>query len=189
MYPIDDLLIPTLIGVVSLVAAATAVYRWMRHLSRLRAQQLRAHGYRLIHALRAYSAWIDYQRDLPFTARSLDELTSPEPLTQARQIKRDWFPDLSQHMVRLLQAHSRVIEYLWQQNLLRLSQGSGWRPAYEDKQYQQLRGAQEELIDEMIALCREIIGDASQPWRSTGSDFTFGGSSLGVSGTGPAGRA
>jgi hypothetical protein len=189
MYLFDDLLIPALTGALTFIAAGAAIYRWARHLSRVRARRLRAQGYRLIHALREYSAWIDYQRDVPFTARSLDELTSPEPLTQARHIKHDWFPELSQHMVRLLQAHSRVIEYMWGQNLLRLSQGSGWRPVYEDKQYQQLRGAQEELIDEMIALCREIIGDASQPWRSTGSDFSFSNSSLGVSGTGPAGRA
>jgi len=189
MFPIDDLFIPSLIGALGLAAAAAAVYLWMRHASRVRARQLRAQGYRLIHALREYSAWIDYQRDLPFTARSLDELTSPAPLTQARHIKRDWFPELSQHMVRLLQAHSRVIEYLWQQNLLRLSQGSGWRPAHEDRQYQQLRGAQEDLIDEMIALCRDAIGDARQPWRRTGSDFSFSNSGLGVSGTGPTSRA
>jgi len=178
----NELFLPSLIGAITLLAAATAVYRWMRHIRRVRAARLRAEGYRLIHALRAYSAWIDWQRDLPFTARSLDELTSPEPLTLARRIKREFFPELSQHMVRLLQAHSRVIEYLWQQNLLRLSQGSGWRPAYEDIQYQQLRGAQEDLIDEIIDMCRELIGDAGRPWQRTGSDFTFG-SSLGIART------
>ena len=188
MYPVDDILLASLIGALSLVLAAGAVYRWMRHVSRLRAEQLKQQGYRLIHALKEYSAWIEYQRDLPFTARSLDELTSPEPLTLARQIKRECFPELSQHMVRLLQAHSRVIEYLWQQNLLRLSQGSGWRPAYEDSQYQQLRGAQEDLIDEMIDICRELTGDARRPWRETGSDFAFS-NSLSVSQTGPASRA
>lgn len=185
----NELFIPSLIGVITLLAAATAVYRWMRHISRLRASRLRAEGYRMIHALRAYSAWIECQRDLPFTARSLDELTSPEPLTLARQIKRECFPELSQHMVRLLQAHSRVIEYLWQQNLLRLSQGSGWRPAYEDRQYQQLRGAQEDLIDEMIDMCRELIGDAARPWQRTGSDFSFSNSSLGLTRTGPTSQA
>jgi hypothetical protein len=183
-----DLLVPSLVGALALGGAAMAVLGWVRKASRRRAQQLRAHGYRLIHALRAYSAWIDCHRDLPFTARSLEELTSPEPLTQARQIKSDWFPGLSQHMVRLLQAHSRVIEYMWQQNLLRMTQGSGWRPAYEDRQYQQLRGAQEELIDEMIALCREAIGDAGQPWRRTGSDFSFSASNLGASSGGRAGH-
>jgi hypothetical protein len=189
MYPLDDFFIPFLIGASAFIAVGAVVYCWARHQRRVRARQLRAQGYRLIHALREYSAWIDYQRDVPLTARSLDELTSPEPLTQARQIKQDWFPQLTQHMVRLLQAHSRQIEYLWEQNLLRLSQGSGWRPAYEDKQYQQLRGAQEELMDEMIALCRAIIGDTSQPWRRTGSDFSFSSNGLGISGTGPASRA
>jgi len=189
MFPTDDLLIASLIGAFSVAAAITAVYLWARHLGRVRLQELRAQGYRLIHALQEYSAWIDLQRDLPFTASSLDELTSPEPLTQARRIMRECFPDISQHMIRLLQAHSRVIEYLWQQNLVRLSQGSGWMPAHEDKQYQQLRGAQEDLIDDMIALCRELIGDAAQPWRSTGSDFAFTNNSMGMSGTGPAPRA
>ena len=176
----NDLLIPALIAAATLLAAATAVYRWARHLARDRAERLRTHGYHLIHALRAYSAWIECQRDLPFTAQSLDELTSPDPLTRARQIKREWFPQLSQHTVRLLQAHSRMIEYLWQQNLLRLSQGAAWRPAYEDVQYQQLRGAQEDLIDEMIDICRDLIGDARRPWTRTGSDFAFS-NSLGIS--------
>ncbi len=189
MFPIDDLLLTFLIGAFSLAAATTAVYLWARQLGRVRAQELRAQGYRLIHALREYSAWIDYQHDLPITDRSLDELTSPGPLTQARRIKRECFPDLSQHMVRLLQAHSRVIEHLWQQNLVRLSQGSGWQPIHEDKQYQQLRGAQEDLIDDMIALCRELIGDAREPWHRTGSDFAFTNSSIEMSGPGPASRA
>lgn len=189
MYAFDDPLSAFAIGALCVAMAGTVVYRWTLHLNRVREQRLRAQGYRLIHALREYSAWIDYHRDLPFTANNLDELSSPPPLTRARQIKRDWFPDLSQPMVRLLQAHSRVIEHMWQQNLLRLSQGSGWQPAYEDKQYQQLRGAQEELIDEMIALCREIIGDADQPWHRTGSDFSFDSSHLGVTGGGPPSQA
>jgi hypothetical protein len=184
----NELLYPSLIGAATLIAAATAVYRLIRHIGRVRAERLRAQGYKLIHALRAYSAWIEWQRDLPFTARSLDELTSPEPLTQARHIKREYFPELAQHMVRLLQAHSRVIEYLWQQNLLRLSQGSGWQPAYQDSQYQQLRGAQEDLIDEMIDICRQIIGDTSRPWQRTGSDFSFS-NGLGISRPGPTSNA
>lgn len=188
MYSGDDVFVVSLVGVLSLVLAAGALYRWMRYVSRVRAEQLRVHGYQLIHALKAYSAWIEYQRDLPFTARSLDELTSPEPLTRARRLKREYFPSLSPHMVRLLQAHSHVIEYLWQQNLLRLSQGSGWRPAYEDPQYQQIRGAQEDLIGEMIDICRELTGDAHRPWRQTGSDFSFT-NGLNVSRPGPTSRA
>jgi hypothetical protein len=178
-----------LIAAFILAAATAAMYLWVRHLGRVRAQELRAQGYRLIHALREYSAWIDFQRDVPLTAQSLREFTSPEPLAQACRIRRECFPGLSQHMGHLLQAHTRFADYLWQQNLLRLGKGSGWQAVDEDMQYQQLRGAQEDLIDDIIALCRELIGDASLPWRSTGSDFAFTNSSIGMSLPGPAGRA
>jgi len=168
------------------LAAAYLVYRVVRYLARSRQERLRAQGYRLIHALNAYSAWVDCQRDEPFLAHSIDELSSPEPLTQARRVKEESFPTLSQHMVRLLQAHSRLIEYLWQQNLLRMGQAAGWRPAHQDAQYQQIRGAQEDLIQEMVALCREMIGESQREWRRTGTDFAFS-NSVGISTTqGPA---
>ncbi|MES3000581.1 MAG: hypothetical protein V4787_07805 [Pseudomonadota bacterium] len=181
----NDILFPAVTAALMLLAAFAGVVQWLKHSARVRTERLRAEGYRLIHALGAYSAWMDLQRDLPFTAKSLDELNSPAPLTRARQIKHQYFPELSSHMIRLLQAHSRVMEYLWQQNLMRLTQGAGWRPAREDAPYQQLRGAQEELIDEMVARCRELIGDAREQWRATGSDFSFS-TGLALPGTGPA---
>jgi hypothetical protein len=184
----DDILLALLVAGLALAPAAAVLVHWIRHVRRRRAELRRAQGLRLIHALSAYSAWIECQRDLPFSARSLDELTSPEPLTHARRLKREWFPSLAPQMVGLLQAHSRMIEYLWEQSLLRLSQGAAWRPACEDAQYQQLRGAQEELIDEMITCCRQLIGgDPRQIWKPTGSDFTFS-NGLGMPAQGPASR-
>jgi hypothetical protein len=184
----NDLFLISAIAALGFMAMSAIALRWIRVARRHRAKLRRAQGYRLIHALRAYSAWIERQRDLPFTARSLDELTSPGPLALAGQIKHQWFPSLARYMVPLLQAHSRVIEYLWEHSLLRLSQGAAWRPAHQDAQYQQLRGAQEELIDEMIAVCRELIGDTRQSWQRTGSDFAFS-NSLGRPSQGPAGSA
>ena len=140
---------------------------------RRRHERLRTQGYKLIHWLNAYSAWVDYQRDDALLDQTTEELTSPEPLAKALAIKDAAFPELSQHMVRLLQAHSRLMEYLWQHNLLRLSQATGWVPAYQDPPYQQIRGAQEDLIEEMISICHEIIGDTEVNWRRTGTDFTF----------------
>jgi hypothetical protein len=156
-----------LVGALMLVAGA-----WARYLAHRRNQYLRARGYELIAALKAYSAWVDCQRDEPFLCRDADELSVPEPLARALGIKAA-FPALSQHTLRLLQAHSRLVEYLWQQNLLRLSQAVGWRPAYQDPQYLQIRGAQEDLIQEMIGMCQEAIGDRQQEWRRTGTDFSF----------------
>lgn len=181
----NDLLLISAIAALGVMFACAFVLRWIRLARRRRARMRRVQAYRLIHALRAYSAWIDSCRDLPFTARSLDELTSPAPLTLVRRIKREFFPSLAPSMVLLLQAHSRVIEYLWEQSLLRLSQGSAWVPAYQDAQFLQLRGAQEDLMDEMIAKCRELIGETPQVWQPTGSDFSFS-NSVGRVSQGPA---
>lgn len=156
-----------LVGTLMLVAAA-----WARYLAHRRRQYLRARGYEFIAALKAYSAWVDCQRDEPLLRKDSEELAVPEPLARALAIKAV-FPALSQHTLRLLQAHSRLVEYLWQQNLLRLSQAVGWRPAYQDPQYLQIRGAQEDLIQEMIGMCQEAIGDRAQEWRRTGTDFAF----------------
>jgi hypothetical protein len=175
----NDLFLASLVAALLIAAAGALAVQWISHRAQMRTESRRAQGYRLIHALRAYSAWIECQRDLPFTARSLDDLTSPEPLTQVRQIKREHFPQLASHMLGLLQAHSRMIEYLWEQSLLRLTQGASWLPAHQDVRYQQLRGAQEDLIDDMIGACRALIGDSTS-WKGTGSDFVFTGNSLGL---------
>jgi hypothetical protein len=169
----NDLPLVSAIAALGLMAMSAVVLQWVRVGKRRRQKIQRAQGYRLIHALRAYSEWIESQRDRRVTERSLDELTSPGPLALAGQIKREWFPTLGRYMVPLLQAHSRFIEYLWEQSLMRLSQGSAWRPAHQDAQYQQLRSTQEELIDDMIAACRELMGESPEVWRPTGSDFVF----------------
>ncbi|HWP13971.1 MAG TPA: hypothetical protein VNN06_19255 [Ramlibacter sp.] len=158
------------------LALALVIAGGVRRNARKRHEQLQARGYELIFSLKAYSAWVDWQCDEPIMSRNTDELTSPKPLARAREIKQAAFPGLTQHMLRLLQAHSHLVEYLWQQNLLRLSLATGWRPAYQDPQYQQIRGAQEDLIQEMIGLVQEAIGDRAEEWRRTGSDFAFSGS-------------
>lgn len=168
------------------VALVLIIIGWTRHLARKRQEQLRARGYDLIFSLKTYSAWVDCQRDEPIMPSDADELALPGPLRRAREIEEASFPALSQHMLRLFQAHGRLTEYLWRQNLLRLSQAAGHRPAYQDPQYQQIRGAQEDLIEEMIRLCQEMIGDRADEWHGTGTDFAFS-SSAGMSTTqGPA---
>jgi hypothetical protein len=161
------------VGALAAVAVALMITGIARLAARKRQDRLRAQGYELIFSLKSYSAWVDCQSDEPLTSRDADELASPQPLARARALKDAAFPGLSQHMLRLLQAHSRLVEYLWRQNLMRLSQASGWQPAWQDAHYQQIRGAQEDLIQEMIGLCQEMIGDREQEWRQTGTDFAF----------------
>src|SRR5256885_14781957 len=92
--------------------AALVFFAALRFRARRRRARHREQGRHLIYWLKAYSAWVDCQRDEPFVARNIDELASPQPLARALRIKDESFPELSQHMLRLLQAHSRLIEYL-----------------------------------------------------------------------------
>ncbi|MBC7604410.1 MAG: hypothetical protein H7255_17340 [Ramlibacter sp.] len=168
----DSLIQYALAALGALVVFALLI--WCLHWLRIKHKAaLRAKGWQLIHALNAYAAWVECQRDLPFSADSLGEMTAPEPLVTVRQIKRDWFPSLHLQVVRLLKSHERLVQYLWQHSMLRLSQGSPWCPASEDPVYQQLRYEQEDLIDEMIASCRRLTGDVDRVWKSTGSDFNY----------------
>lgn len=178
--------LPTSMAALLALALAALIVHALRHLARRRRAALRKQSYRLIHALKAYSAWIEYQRDLPFAQRDLEEMISPEPIVMVREIKRDWFPQLHTHVLRLLKAHHRLVQYLWEHSMMRLSQGSGWVPPNEDPAYQQLRAEQEDLIDEMIDTCRRATGDADRPWRRTASDFNFSNNGLR---TGPPSRA
>src|SRR5438105_3327334 len=100
--------------------AAVGIFSAARYLARRQRERLHAQGLHLIYWLKAYAAWVDCQCDEPFTAHGPDELASPEPIARALRIQEKMFPQLAQHMLRLLQAHSRLVEYLWQQSLLRV---------------------------------------------------------------------
>src|SRR5215213_6720406 len=109
----DDPFYMTVLVAIGIAIVATIALRWVAYVTQRRKERLRAQGYRLVHWLNAYSAWVDFHRDEALLESSTDELTCPEPLAQALAIKGAAFPELSQHMLRLLQAHSLLMEYLW----------------------------------------------------------------------------
>lgn len=161
----------------SAVAAAllvVALVLWHRR-QRARRQQrnLRAAGYRLIHELKAYSAWLELLRGEPFTADEPELLTAAQALRNARTISRSAFPELSQAMLRLLQADSCLMGYLWERKLLRLSEPAAWVPHERDRSYWHLRDEQEDLIDEIITRCQVLMGVHGQRWRATDMDSEF----------------
>jgi hypothetical protein len=136
------------------------------------AARLRGAGYRLIAALQAYYAWVELQRDEPLEARTPEELSLPEPLERALALKKSDFPQLAPAMVQLLLSHSRLMELLWGRQLLRLG-GAAPQPVYRDPRYVALRDWQEDILEQLIAGCREQIGEDRAVWRPTGSDFAF----------------
>jgi hypothetical protein len=174
----------TLASVVLAAFVVLALWRWRLRAVR-RAARRRQAGYRLMDCLKAYTAWIDWHRDEPLLHQDPETLAIPAALAQAVQIKDEHFPQLAPLMLRLLQAHRELMQYLWEENILRMS-GGAQRPYYADPRYHQLRDAQDATLDSLFLRCREAIGDSGTPWRRTRSDFSFS-SNLGA-GTSQASR-
>jgi len=171
---------PLLLPVIALVAAVLhALVRRVRRERRQRRQR-REHGWRLIHELKAYSAWVDSLHGEPFMSTEPEELTSAQALSRARAIAQQHFPQLGQAMLRLLQADSQLTRHLWEQKLRRLSAPGDRVPCQRDPEYRELRDAQEDLIDSIIARCQALIGDSGRRWRHTGMDSEFF-ASMGIS--------
>lgn len=155
------------------IAAAVAVLHTLVQRSRRRRQQRREHGWRLIHELKAYSAWVESLHGEPFMSTEPEELTSAQALRTARAIAQAHFPQLGQLMLRLLQADSQLMHHLWEQKLLRLSEPGAWVPHQRDPEYRELREAQEDLIDAIIGRCQALIGSPGERWRNTSMDPEF----------------
>ncbi len=166
-----QLLLATVLGVgLALLLTGSA---WRAHVkARRSAHERRAAGLRLMDCLKAYAAWMDYQREEPLAARTPDELTAPAPLLEASLIRDEWFPELTPPMVRLLQAHRQMIGYLWEQNILRLTVGGSAR-VHRDPRYLELRDLQDATLDALFQRCRQLIGDTNPEWHRTRSDFGF----------------
>jgi len=163
------------------IALAVAVVLWRLRVRTVRREaRRRAAGYRFIDCLKAYTAWIDWHRDEPLLHRDPESLSVPAALAQAVQIKDEYFPELSKLMVELLQTHRELMQYLWEENILRMTHAGNQRPYYADPRYHQLRDTQDAALDSLFLRCRELIGDSHTVWRHTRSDFSFS-SETGVS--------
>lgn len=160
---------------VLLAALAIGSVLWrLRVRARQRAAWRRAAGYELMDALRAYTAWIDWHRDERLLHRqNPDELALPAVLAQAVQVKDAHFPELSGPMLELLHAHRALMQYLWEQDILRIAQSAPPRPHYADPAYHAIRDRQDAALDSLFSRCRELIGEERAQWRRTRSDFSF----------------
>lgn len=166
-----------------LVAAALAVAvvlwrlraRLLKHMARRRQA-----GYQLMDSLKAYTVWIDWHRDEPQLHQDPAKLAIPAALARAVEIQGQHFPELARLMAQLLQTHSALMQYLWEENILRMTDETQRRPHYADPRYHQLRDTQDAALDSLFANCRELIGDSESGWHRTRSDFSF---SSGTSGS------
>lgn len=166
-----DALLP-LLAVLALFVAVFALWR-LRARNMKRLARRRSAGYQLMDCLKAYTAWIDWHRDEPLLHQDPENLAVPAALKQAVQIKDEHFPELGKLMLQLLQTHRELMQYLWEENILRMSGGGSGRPHYADPRYHQLRDTQDAALDSLFLRCREAIGESDTEWRRTRSDFSF----------------
>jgi len=144
-----------------------------------RVMRRRNAAYKLMDCLKAYSAWIDWHRDEPLLHQSPEDLTLPAALAQAGQIKDEFLPELSGLMVKLLQTHRELMQYFWEENILRMTQSS-LRPYYADPRYHHLRDMQDAALDSLFLRCRQAIGEDDVNWHRTRTDFSFSSGSMGM---------
>ena len=173
-----DLVFPVLL-VAAALAVAVALWRWrarvVKHLARRRQA-----GYQLMDGLKGYTVWIDWHRDEPQLHQDPATLTVPAALARAVRTQEQHFPELSRLMAQLLQTHRQLMQYLWEENILRTADTAQRRPHYADPRYHQLRDTQDAALDSLFANCRELIGESESGWHRTRSDFSF---SSGASGS------
>ena len=177
-----DLAVALLLAAALLLAVLLVGRVWARMVKR--AARRRHAGYELMDALKAYTVWIDWHRDEAMQHQAVESVTLPAPLAKAVQIKDQHFPELSRLMQQLLQTHRQLVQYLWEDNLLRTRNSARMRPHYADPRYHQLRDTQDAALDSLFAKCRELIGRTESGWRRTRSDFSFS-SALGGSTSNP----
>lgn len=161
------------LGLAVALVLAIAWGLWRAHVRAVhRTLQRRTAGYQLMDCLKAYSAWVDWHRDEPLLHQSPEELTVPAALGRACTLKDEWLPELSPLMVQLLHSHRELMQFLWEENILRMTQASQ-RPYYANPRYHALRDRQDAALDSLFERCRSLIGDTQSGWHHTRSDFTF----------------
>ena len=116
---------------VALASATIARGFRLREVRRLKALEL-------LDALDRYSDWVASQRRATFFRGEGDGDAEATPLEEARHIKQGWFPELAGDMVEILIVHNRMIDFLWNQQLLRTKDPERWLESDHDSRFLEL---------------------------------------------------
>ena len=118
---------------VALASATIARSLRLREVRRLKALEL-------LDALDRYSDWIAIQRRTTFFQGECEGDGAETALEEARHIKQGWFPELAGDLVEILIVHNRMIDFLWNQQLLRLKDPERWMESDHDSRFLELWG-------------------------------------------------
>jgi len=157
-------------GLAAALCVAVALVTWLRRRARQRDRQLCRQGWRLIHELKAYAAWIDALRSDPLLAADAEASAAAQALRHAHAIIEADFPQLMPSLARLRDTDTRLLACLSQ-----LDQPGA--PAalsmQRDPDYRRLHEEQDDLVEELIARCQVLMGERHGEWRRTDMDTEF----------------
>jgi hypothetical protein len=157
-------------GLVIALLVAAALVTGLRHRARQRDRRLGRQGWRLIHDLKAYSAWIEALRSDPALAADAEATIAAQALRNAQAIVRGHFPQLLPSLGRLLANDSRLMDHLSQLDQPGAPAALSMR---RDPDYRQLHAEQDDLVEELIARCRVLMGEGGGEWHGTDMDTDF----------------
>ena len=114
---------------IALVSATIASGQRLREVRRQKAVQM-------LDALARYSDWGAAQRRAAsFEGEGQD---ATEALEEAHHIKQGWFPELAEDMVEILIVHNRLVDFLWNQQVLRFKDPERWLESDHDTRFLEL---------------------------------------------------
>ena len=75
-----------------------------------------------------------------------------------RLIQREWFPGLSWETAELLDVHARLIDFLWTQQMLRVTDAEAWLDSDHDTRFLRLWGLHRDAAQAARVKLNELAG-------------------------------
>lgn len=144
---------------IAIVSAGITRHLRLRLLRRLKAVQV-------LDALARYSDWVAAQGRAVFFQGDIREEDSP--LQEVRKISRQWLPELSAEAAEIFAVHSRLIDFLWTQQMLRVSDPEAWLESDYDRQFKELWLMHLRAMNEAVEKLK-LVADLGQEAGGLGS--------------------
>lgn len=114
---------------IAIISAGITRHLRLQLLRRLKAAQA-------LDALARYSDWVAAQGRTAFFQGDARE--EDAPLQEVRRINRQWFPELSAETAEIFAVHARLIDFLWTQQMLRVSDPEAWLESDHERRFMEL---------------------------------------------------
>lgn len=136
---------------IAIISAGVARHLRLRLLRRLKAAQV-------LDALARYSDWVAAQGRTAFFQG--DVRSEDSPLQEIRVFRQQWFPELSAEAAEIFAVHARIIDFLWTQQTLRMSDPEAWLESDHEKQFEDLWRLHLRAVDDIVEKLRLVAGVA-----------------------------